>query len=154
GGKAVTDELALRFKTQHSSGSSRGDDQRAGAEHLSRRGNAKRALRQIHFGHRSGAKLGAKSLSLLAHIFNQLWPENAVWKAGEIFDHGRDGQLAAGFVAIDDHGLQIGARSVDGRSQAGASTADNDDVMHEGASLFRAANCTESKRRWLWQPLD
>ena len=55
---------------------------------------------------------------------------DAFGKAGEIFDQRGERKLAAGFMAVDHEGLQVGARGIDGRGIAGAAGADDDDVLH------------------------
>src|SRR5215470_12757900 len=55
---------------------------------------------------------GAKTLCLLAHVFDQLRSLNTFGETGKIFDQRGDRKLATGLVAFDDERLQIGACAV------------------------------------------
>src|SRR5207302_7001329 len=129
-GDAVADQLALRFESQHASGGSCGHNHRFSAKAFLRHSNVKWRPAEVRSANGARAKFRAEALRLLAHLFDQLRAENALGKTGEIFNHGRQGELAARFIPIDDQRLQIGARGVNCSRQAGAPAPDDDYVMH------------------------
>ncbi len=102
GGDAVAHELLFGIETEQAGRRAGGHDERVRAIAFLRRGDRERAARQIHIGDRAGAKLGAEALRLLAHVLDQFGTEDAVGKTGIIFDHRRERELAAGFVAVND----------------------------------------------------
>src|SRR6266568_2230847 len=130
GRNAISQELALRLEPQHSRGSARGDNQRSGCISFFSGSDGKRPTSQIHFCHRARLELRAESLRLLAHMLDQVGPEDAVRKAREILDHGGQPELSARFVAVNHQRLQVGAGRVNGGRQSGAPAADNDYVVH------------------------
>ena len=73
----------------------------------------------------------AELFCLGLHVHHQLRSHDAVGETREVFDFGGRGELAAGHVAGEDQGLQVGATGVDGCRVAGAAGADDDDVFHE-----------------------
>jgi hypothetical protein len=94
----------------------------------------KRALAEIDVRNGSGQKLRAKMLRLLAHALDQFRAQDTLGEAGEILDHGRQRELAAGFVSIDNQRLEISARGINGSRQPGAPAPDDDHVMHDSSS--------------------
>ncbi len=76
------------------------------------------------------AKLGAEAGGLLLHVFDEFGALDAFGPAGEVFDQGGDGELAAGLVAFEDEGLEVGAGGVDGGGEAGAAGAEDDQVAN------------------------
>src|SRR6185437_490202 len=106
----------------------------------------------------AGAKLGPEALRLLAHEFDKLRTENSIREAGEIFDHSGERKLPAGLVAVDDQGLQIGARGVNRGCQARTATPDDDNFVHLkllrhsivserfGTQAFSRKHCTRKHR--------
>ena len=54
----------------------------------------------------------------------------AVRKPRKVLDHRRQHELAAGFDAFNKEGLQIGARRVERRRQAGRARSDDRDVTN------------------------
>ena len=66
----------------------------------------------------SHLQIGPESLGLLAHQVHQLRPLDSLGKPGEIVDGGRQGQLAAGLLALEDQRGQVGPRGVQGGGQA------------------------------------
>ena len=81
------------------------------------------------------AKLSAEAGSLLLHVFNEFGALDAVGPAGEVFDERGDGELAAGLVAFEDEGLEVGAGGVDGGSEAGAAGAEDDGIAYGGVHI-------------------
>jgi hypothetical protein len=105
-------------------------DQRLGFISFLAGHDLERAAAEINFTHRAGFEFGAELLRLLPHIVNQLWPQNAVWETGIIFDHGGQSELASRFVAIDDQRLEVGASGIDCCGESRAAAANDDDVVH------------------------
>jgi hypothetical protein len=64
-------------------------------------------------------ELGADMLGLGLHLLHQPGALDDVGEARIVLDIGGDGQLAAGLDAGDQHGLQQGARGIDGGGVAG-----------------------------------
>ncbi len=85
---------------------------------------------EIEAYHVAGEELGAEARGLHAHVVDELGPLDAFGKAREIFHQGGDGELAAGLVAVDDQRGEVGTRGINGRGQAGAAGADDDDVTN------------------------
>ena len=72
----------------------------------------------------------AEPLGLSAHLGHQLGAHDAVPIAGIVFDEGRQHQLPAGLVPLDEQRLQICARRVERGGQTGRTRTDDDDVMN------------------------
>ena len=72
-------------------------------------------LREICRSQVLHAKLGSEAGSLLLHVFDELRTLDALGPAGEVFDQGGDGELAAGLVAFKNERLEVGACRVNGR---------------------------------------
>ena len=85
-------------------------------------------LDEIDVRNRSSQKLGAKMLRLLAHPLDQFRAQDTLGEAGEILDQRSESELAPGFVAVDDEGLQVGTRSINGCGETRAAGSDDDDV--------------------------
>jgi len=78
------------------------------------------------------AELGSEAGSLLLHVFNEFGALDAVRPAGEVFDEGGDGELAAGLVTFEDEGLEVGTGGIDGGGEAGAAGAEDDCIANGG----------------------
>ena len=83
-------------------------------------------MAQINFGNPVFQELCAEALSLLAKFEHQVGALNSAGKAGIILDVSRDHQLPAGsgllFAVsrgVDQQWVEIRARGVNGRRQAG-----------------------------------
>ena len=85
---------------------------------------------KIDFCDGSGLEFRAEFLRLLAHVLNQLRPQDAIREAREILDVRGERKLAAGLVSVDDQRPEVRAPSIDGGGKTGAATADNYDVVH------------------------
>src|SRR5690349_23820645 len=132
-GNSPAHKLALPRPPKKPRGCTRGNNQRPAFIRILARHNFEWTPAQIDIADRAGFELSTESLGLLAHVFYQFGPKNAVGKTGEVLDHGSQGELAAGFMAIDHQRLQICASGVNGRSKAGTAAADNDHVVHSNA---------------------
>jgi len=75
-------------------------------------------------------EFGAKAGGLFLHVLNEFGALDAVWPAGEVFNHGGDGELTSGLVALEDQRLEVGARGINGRGEAGAAGAQNDGIAN------------------------
>jgi hypothetical protein len=74
--------------------------------------------------------LGAKPLGLHPHLGNEIRPHDPVTEPRPVLDQRRQRQLPARFEPLDQQRLQIGARGIERRGQAGGTRADDDDVTH------------------------
>jgi hypothetical protein len=73
------------------------------------------------------------SKRVLAQVLHQLEAVDPRGKAGKVLHLARGRQLAARQGALDDQGVQVGARGVDGRGETRAAGADDDDVFNSGS---------------------
>ena len=96
-------------------------------------GGLPRGRRLVEVGH---AELGAEARGLLLHVFDELGTLYALGPAGEVFDESGDGELAAGLVAFEDEGFEVGAAGVDGGGEAGAAGAEDDDIANGSCGRF------------------
>ena len=87
-------------------------------------------LAEIDADHMAGLVFSAKASCLLAHVVDEFRALDAVGKTGEVFDQRGEGQLPAGFVSLDDERAEVGASSINGRSQSRTSRADDDDIAN------------------------
>jgi hypothetical protein len=83
---------------------------------------------EVDGGEVGHAELGAEAGGLLLHVLDELGTLDAFGPAGKVFDEGGDGELAAGLVAFEDEGLEVGAGGVDGGGEACAAGAEDDGV--------------------------
>ena len=80
--------------------------------------------------------LGAEALGLLLHLGHEVGALDALGEAGEVLDVGGVHQLAAGLDrARDDERLEVRARRIDRRREAGRARSDDDDVAHGAPCL-------------------
>ena len=110
-----------------------------------------RPLAEVDSGDLLGEELGAEAHRLLAEPDHQLRAHDPLGEAGEVLDVGGQHQLPAGLIgcarrlALDHEWVQVGARGVDGGSEAGRAGADDDDVMvaHAWSSTYRLRIASE-----------
>src|SRR5262249_36518877 len=69
--------------------------------------------------------LGAEALGLFAELHHELRAEDAIGKAREVLDVGREHELPAGPHTLDDDGMQVGPGRIHGRGQAGRPGTDD-----------------------------
>src|ERR1700679_851310 len=124
----MADEGLLGGEIEPAGGGSGGDDEGAGVDGLLADVEGERTLGEVDGVEMGHAQLGAEADGLLLHVLDELWALNAFGPAGEVFDEGGDGELAAGLVALEDEGLEIGAGSGEGSGEAGASGTEDDGV--------------------------
>ena len=74
------------------------------------------------------AELSPEACGLLFHVLDQFGALHAFGPAREVFDERGDGELAAGFMAFEHEGLEIGAGGVDGGGKSGAAGTEDDCV--------------------------
>src|SRR6185295_16580574 len=72
---------------------------------------------------------GAEAPRLLAHLVHQLGAEDPLREAGVVLDLGRDRQLAARLVPLEDQRREVGARGVERGGQAGRAGAEDDQAV-------------------------
>jgi hypothetical protein len=137
GGDAVADEGLFAGQVQPAGRGSGGDDEGAGVDGLLAKVKLEGALGEIDGGEVRHFELGAEADGLLLHVLDELGALDAFGPAGEVFDERGDGELAAGLVALQDEGFEVGAGSVDGSGEAGASGAEDDGVA---SRIFRHRN--------------
>ena len=139
GADAVADEGLLGGEIEPARAGAGGDDERAGVDGLFAEVEGEGVLGEIDGGEVGHAELGAEAGGLLLHVLDELGALDALGPAGEVFDERGDGELAAGLVAFEDEGLEVGAGGVDGGGKAGASGAEDDSVA---CRVFRHMNST------------
>ena len=132
GADAVADECLLGGEAEPARGGAGGDDERAGEDDVAVDGELEGRLADVGGGEMAEGDLGAEARGLLLHVVDELGALDAVGPAGEVFDKGGDGELAAGLVAFEDERLEVGARGVDGGGQPGAAGAQDDGVANSG----------------------
>src|SRR5712691_3641182 len=130
GGNAVADQFFFALEAQQTRGGSGSNNQSLRFKGIFSGDDPERAPGKVHFRDGSGFEFRAEFLRLLAHVFNELRPQNPLRKAGEIFDMGGEGKLTAGFVPVQDERLQVRTGGVDRGGEASAATSDDDDVVH------------------------
>ncbi|KAI3485037.1 hypothetical protein L1887_51710 [Cichorium endivia] len=92
------------------------------------------ARREIELGDGLGVDLGAEADGLCAELVHDLGTTDAIGEAGEVLDVGGGGELSArgeavGEHALEEHGLEVGTRQVDGGGVTGRAGADDDDLV-------------------------
>lgn len=75
-----------------------------------------------------GDELGAESFGLVSHFFYEFRAVDTFGEARVVFHFGGEGQLSARGDAFDHEGLEVGAGAIDGCGEAGAASADDDDI--------------------------
>src|SRR6266478_4417247 len=78
GGNAVSDQFSFASQPQQSRGGPRGNDQSPRFVGILSGDDLERALTDVDFGYSAGFELRSKLLRLLAHIFDELRPHDAV----------------------------------------------------------------------------
>ena len=128
----MTDEGLLGGQIEPAGTGTAGDDKGAGVDDLLAYVEDEGGFREIDGGEMGHAQFGAEAGGLLLHVLNEFWPLDAFGPAGEVFHQGGDGELAAGLVAFEDEGFEIGAGGVDGGGEASAAGAKDDGIAHVG----------------------
>ena len=137
GGDAVADEGLFAGEIEPAGAGSGGDDEGAGVDGLFADGEGDGRGGEVDRDEVGHAELGAEAGGLLLHVLNEFGALDALGPAGEVFDQGGDGELAAGLVAFKDEGLEVGAGGVDGGSEAGAAGAKDDSIAgFVGSRIF------------------
>src|SRR5206468_3327130 len=105
----------------------------------------------------TGQVLRAETRRLLAHPLDQLRPLDPLREAGEVLHVGRETELPARLVAVDQERLQVGAGGVDRRRQAGAPRPQDDDASgvrgRSRTSLLLVTSAELAHAAWLPCPL-
>jgi len=78
------------------------------------------------------AQLGAELGRLALHAVGEVEPGDAIGEAGVVLDQLRQGDLAAGHVALEDDRRATAAGAVDAGRQAGRACAHDGDVVRVG----------------------
>ncbi len=128
GADAVSDEGLFGGQAEPARGGSAGNDESAGVDDLVAAVEDEGVLREVGGVEMAEAEFCAEAGGLLAHVLDELGALDAFRPAGEIFDEGGDGELAAGLVSFKDEGAEVGTGRVDGGGEAGAAGAKNDGV--------------------------
>ncbi len=128
GADAEADEGLLGGEAEPACGGTGGDDEGAGEDGVFAEGELEGRLGEIDAGEVGHAELGTEAGGLLLHVLDEFGTLDALGPAGEVFDEGGDGELAAGLVAFEDERLEVGAGCVDGGGEAGAAGAEDDGI--------------------------
>src|SRR5579871_438994 len=136
---AAADQFLLGLEPQPARGSSRSDDQRAGLDPFPFDIQAERASGEVSVDDRAMHEFGAKVLRLFLHVFHEFRSVDAFGKPGKVLHQRSERELAAGFMAADYEGFQIGAGGVDGCGVAGAAGSYDHDVLHWKRSIYHNA---------------
>ena len=89
------------------------------------------AVLAVDHEHLRPAVVGPVLDGLLAHLIQQLLAGHGLVHSGVVGNVGRDGQGADGGILVQDDGLQVGARGVQGARAAGGSSADDGHVAFD-----------------------
>jgi hypothetical protein len=128
GADAEADQGLLGGEAKPAGAGSARDDERAGLDNVFADAEGEGRGGEVDGGEVGHAELGSEADGLLLHVLDELGTLDAIGPAGEVFDQGGDGELAAGLVALEDEGLEVGAGGVDGGGEASAAGAENDRV--------------------------
>lgn len=108
GGDAVLPVLVLAGEVQAPGRGARGDDDgvgRVGLVRVELGAEGEGPLGEVQLGDGVGDDFGAEALRLGAHVVHELLAHDALGEAGEVFDFGRGGELAAGGGAVGHEAL-------------------------------------------------
>ena len=114
----------------------RGDDDGVGENGGRVGGDTEGAGREVDGGDGLGEDVGAEAEGLRAAAFHEVGAHDAVGEAREVLDIGGGGELPArgdvvGHPALEEHGLELRARGVDGRRVRGWGAPDDADARAE-----------------------
>jgi hypothetical protein len=129
GGDAVTAEFAFRRQVEPARLGAGREHERVGEVDVA--GIAfepERPPRKLHLGDMVGDEARADMGSLFRHLLHQPGTLDDVGKARIVLDVGGDGELAAGFDALDEDGVKHGARRIDRRGVPRRSRSDDDEL--------------------------
>jgi hypothetical protein len=119
---AVADQRLFARQAQPARARTGGDNQRARMD-LAIEYAADGMRAHLHASHQRVLVGGAEARRLLLHVLDQLRALNALGPAGKVLDHGGNGELAAGLVALQNQRIHPGARGVKRCRQSGAAGA-------------------------------
>ena len=126
----MADEGLLGGKAEPAGRGAGSDDEGAGVDDGLAEVKLEGRLAEIDGGEMGHAEFGAKADGLLLHVLDELGTLDALGPAGKVFDQRGDGELAAGLVAFENEGLEVGARCVNGGGETCAARAENDGVAY------------------------
>jgi len=136
GGEAVAGEFLLAGEAEVPGAGAAGDDEGAGVGPVAVVDlDAEVAVLLLEAGDGGVLEACAEALGLGFHVHDELGAVDAVDEAGEVLDEGGGGELAAGFLALEDEGVEVCARCVDGCGEACAAGADDDQLFHREGEL-------------------
>jgi hypothetical protein len=94
------------------------------------------------------AQLGSEADGLLLHVLDEFGALDALGPTGKVFNQRGDGELAAGLVAFEDQGLEVGAAGVDGSSESGATGTEDNNVVRKifGHISSHSVNAPRTKK--------
>jgi hypothetical protein len=142
----VTEEPFLAGHVHHHRARTGREDHGVGGDArfvIVREPRAKRTSVGVENLHLVDAKVGPEAQGLGAHVRHQLRAGDGFGEAGIVLDVGREHQLSAGLIgrggwlAFDDDGVELSARTVDGGREAGRSRADDQDTSVFGHYFLR-----------------
>ena len=141
GAHAAAAQARFVVEPQPQRGRAGGDDDRFGRVLHALRPQPERTSREIDHVDVRVDHPRPEPLRLLAELLHQLGALDALREAGVVLDVAGDHQLAAGGVAADDDGLEVGPRGVDRSGQSGRAGADDDDVAVVVRLRLAASRC-------------
>ena len=124
----MSDQLLLVRQSQPSGRSATGNDERLGVDLLVADMQQKRTLAEIRAREVRHAIFRTEALRLLAHVLDELRPHDSFGESWKVLHERGHGELASGFMALDDKRFEVGTRGVERGSVAGASRPDDDDL--------------------------
>lgn len=144
----MTDEGLLRGQVEPASTGTARDDQGSGVDDFLAGVEDDGGFGEIDRREMGHTEFGTEAGGLLLHVFDEFWSLDAFGPAGEVLDEGGDGELAAGLVAFEDEGFEIGAGGVDGGGESGAAGTEDDSVASYdfGHIGFTSVNAWRRKR--------
>jgi hypothetical protein len=151
GRHAVAHEPGLRGDAEQPRGRAGSDDQRVARVLVCRRIDPQQPARQVHALHVAAGELRPEPSGLRAKALHHLRPHQSLGKTGIVLYLRRDRQLAAGLRAFDHERVNVRARVVQRRRQAGRPGAEYDDSVmfaaHRDRARMRRPACRFDGRR-------
>src|ERR1700722_3985722 len=137
---AITHQAFFRFDSEQFGGRAGRDDHRLGLDHFAIGDQLERTLPEAHLGHRAAHETRAEAGNLAPEDVHHLGALDAVFEAGIILDLGGDSELAAWLVPLDQERTQIGAGSIQRRSESGGTGSENYDFIDFVSHMNRLRN--------------
>ena len=137
GGHALAHELLFRFDAQVLRAGPGGDDQRVRRVLATIALELERTARQVGRVDVVEDDFGLEALGVCLHARHQVRAHQPVGVARPVVDLGGGHQLAALLQAGDEHGLEVGARRVDGGGVTGGAGSEDEQLGVLGGGHWR-----------------